>query len=577
MKHLWLLSLCFFSQVFAYQVSFEGYLPQEILLTIEEVSQLESGKDRPPPTLFTLKKRAESDKKSIYQVLHAYGYYEAEINIDYWGAFPDTTVRVYIDTGPVYTFGSLTIFDEEGEPLCLDESAFSITIGCPARSDQILDTQDQILEQVACMGYPLSKIFDRKIIVNQELKNVSVTYVVQKGPLAYFGPVEIEGYCKVRRGYIKRRILWKEGELYNPKTVLCTDTYLQESGLFSAVMVRPSDTVDENGYLPMLIHVEEKLYRHIGLGVSYSTDESAGAMAQWSHDNLTGWGDSLSLNGEYSEVIKRATLLYAMPDFFKKDQDLLYSAEVRREDAPGFIERELSFLLRISKRVNDYFSYNYGGRYERLLSTKSDNDENYNLFSLPIQVRWDTSNRLLNPTSGTTIAYYFTPYQAAFNNHINFLKQEVFAATYQPIFGSKALLIALFGQFGSIVGQSRFAIPAPKRFYAGSSTSLRGYKYLSVSPLDGRKPIGGRSLMIGSVEPRVRIFDKLYLATFFDIGNVYETTFPKFNHKVLKSTGVGIRYLTPVGPFRIDVGFPLDKREGIDKTFQIYASLGQTF
>lgn len=576
-RFLLLISLCFCSHLFAYQVSFEGNLPEEIFTTVSEVSQLESERCRPPPTLFTLKKRAEADKKTLLQVLHAFGFYEGEIEISYFGSFPDTTVRVFFNPGRVYTFSSLTVFDEQGQTLCLDTSAFALKIGCPARSDAVLETQDQILTQIACSGYPLSGIVDRKVIVDQESKTVSVVYVAHTGPLAYFGPVEVSGLRRVRRGYVERRIAWTMGELYNPNLVARTDLFLQESGLFSLVSVRHADSVDETGYLPMCIRVEEKRYRHIGAGVSYSTDESAGVMAQWSHDNFSGWGDALALNGEYSEIIKRATLIYAMPDFFGRDHDLLYSAEVRREDAPGFTEKELSFLIRFSKRVNSCFSFNYGGRYERLISTKSDNDTNYNLLSLPIQVRFDTSNNLLNPTSGTTIAYFFTPYQAIFNSHISFFRQEIFAATYQPILRSGAILLAVSGQIGSILGQSRFAIPAPKRFYAGSSTGLRGYKYLSVSPLDGRKPIGGRSLMIGSIEPRFRIWDKLYFAAFYDVGNVYSSTLPRFDKKVLSSAGVGLRYLTPLGPFRVDIGFPLDKRKGIDKTFQIYASLGQTF
>lgn len=577
MRVLALILLCLSPYLAAYQVSFEGEMTQEIFLTIQEVSQLESDRERPPPTLFTLKRRAESDKKTLLQVLHAFGYYEGQIEITYLGAFPDTTVRLCFDLGPLYTFNTLSVIDEEGEPLCFDPCDLALQPGCPARSDVVLDTQDQILDEIGHLGYPFASMSDREVVVDQASKCVDVTYVVSPGPLAYFGPITVEGLCKTRRRFITRQILWNEGELFNPDLVTCTDAKLQESGLFSFVTVRPGQEVDACGYLPMNIRLDEKKYRHIGAGVSYSTDESAGAMAQWSHENLTGWSDTLAFTGEYSEIIKRATIFYAMPDFFRYNHDLLLSAEARREDAPGFIERELSFLARISHRVNEVFSYNYGGRYERLLSTKSDNDDNYHLISAPIQIRYDTSNRLLDPTHGTTIAYFGTPYKALFNQHIFFYRQELFAATYHSIFRDGAVMIALFGQLGSITGQSRFVVPAPKRFYAGSSTALRGYKYLTVSPLNGRKPIGGRSLMIGSIEPRVRIFDKLYGAVFYDIGNVYETPFPILSRKLLRSTGVGIRYLTAVGPFRLDIGFPLDKRKGIDKSFQIYASIGQTW
>lgn len=568
------LFLFLLTHLFAYQVSFEGNLSEEIFLMINAVSHLENEKSRPPPTLFTLKKRAESDKKTLLQALHSFGYYEAEITLSYWGEFPHTIVRVCFQPGPLYTVSSLVIVDEVDNPIPLPGS---LEIGTPALSASILNLEDQILEKIIAQGYPFASIQDRKVIVDQETKCVSVSYEVEKGPLAYFGETEVIGHSKVQSRYIKRRIQWSPGELYDPNLVLNTDAYLQESGLFSVVTVTPADTLDACGTLPMLIRVEEKRYRHIGAGLSYSTDESGGIMAQWSHDNLTGWGDTLAFNGEYSARIKRATLLYGIADLFGKGRDLLYSAEIRREDAPGFIERELSCLIRFTRRVSPCFSYNYGARFERLLSTKSDNNEHYNLLSSPIQVRFDTSNRLLNPTRGTTLAFFFTPHQSLFYPRIAFLKQELLASTYQPLTPSGSLLLALFGQFGSICGEPNLQIPAPKRFYAGSATTLRGYKYLSVSPLEGRKPIGGRSLLIGSIEPRVRLYDKLYLAAFYDFGNVYEKPFPDFKKKILSSIGTGIRYLTPVGSFRLDIGFPLNKRKGIDKSFQIYASLAQNF
>lgn len=565
------------SPLAAYQVCFEGVASTEIREVIASVSKLNSDQARPPPTFFTLKKRAESDKKALIEVMHAFGYYDAEVSLIYWGKFPDITIRVEIETGAQYFFESLVIKDENGLPLLIDSDEFNIKIGSPVRADVILDTQEQILEELGSCGHPHASIVDRIVTADQESKTVFVEFIVAPGPLAYFGPVSIQGLRRVRHRYIRRRIAWETGALYQPGLIDATNDYIQESGLFSYVMVRPAEEMDENGLLPICIQLEEKKFRHIGAGVSYSTDESAGAMFQWRHDNFSGWGDACALVGEYSEVIKRATALYAMPDFYGRRNDLLFSAELRREDAPGFIEREASLLIRIERRVNDLFSFNYGARYERLLSTKSDNDTHYNLLSLPVQVRWDTSNRLLNPTCGTTLTYFGTPYKAICNSSIFFFKQEFFAATYQPITRSGNILLALSAQFGSIEGESLFMVPAPKRFYAGSSTSLRGYKYLTVSPLSEKKPIGGRSLMIFMIEPRIRILDKLYFATFYDFGNVYSTPFPRLNEKLLRSFGCGIRYLTPVGPFRLDIGFPIDKRKGIDKSFQIYASIGQSF
>ena len=430
---------------------------------------------------------------------------------------------------------------------------------------------------MAVLVIPLQKLYHVEVVADEACKKIFVTYYVNPGEVAYFGNVCIEGLCKVKRAFVAKRIFWKKGEIFKPRKVALTDTYLKEAGLFSNVVVLPGSAIGPDGLLPMTIYVEEMKYRHVGLGVSYSTDEFFGGMAQWSHDNITGMGDSFSITGEYSEVVKRGTAIYTRPDVICLNQDFSISTEFRNEDAPGFIENEGSVLLRLRHRVNENFSYNYGGRYEYLESTKSFPREHYHLLSAPIQIRYDTSNRLLNKTRGTTISLLLTPYQSLFEPSFFFFKQELLGAYYQIMWRHPEIMLTLTAQVGSIVGQQRFTIPAPKRFYAGSATGLRGYKYLTVSPLDGTKPIGGRSLMIVQIEPRVHVWKNLYAAAFLDAGNVYTKPYPDFDKKLLRSYGVGLRYMTALGLFRLDAGFPLDRRKDIDSFFQIYASVGQAF
>jgi Outer membrane protein len=130
---------------------------------------------------------------------------------------------------------------------------------------------------------------------------------------------------------------------------------------------------------------------------------------------------------------------------------------------------------------------------------------------------------------------------------------------------------------GSIYGSRRITIPPPERFYAGSQCLLRGYKYMTVSPLDGdNKPIGGRSIMVYSLETRFKV-NSFGWSFFYEVGNVYTQIFPQFFDKQRQSLGVGFHYYTQVGPLRLDLAFPLDPRKGIDKPFQFYISIGQSF
>jgi translocation and assembly module TamA len=130
---------------------------------------------------------------------------------------------------------------------------------------------------------------------------------------------------------------------------------------------------------------------------------------------------------------------------------------------------------------------------------------------------------------------------------------------------------------GSITGTESADIPANRRFYAGGGTSIRGYALQSVGPLtDDGTPIGGRSLLELSAELRVKLSKTLGGVVFIDGGNVYEETVPDFSNNLRWAAGFGTLYFTAVGPIRLDIGFPLNRRS-IDDSFQFYISVGQAF
>ena len=101
---------------------------------------------------------------------------------------------------------------------------------------------------------------------------------------------------------------------------------------------------------------------------------------------------------------------------------------------------------------------------------------------------------------------------------------------------------------------------------------------MTVSPLnEHRKPYGGRSAIFLTAETRFRFTETIGIVPFADFGTVTFSELPTVDAKWFKSVGVGLRYFTFFGPLRLDVGFPLDRRKGVDPAFRIYASIGQTF
>ena len=137
-------------------------------------------------------------------------------------------------------------------------------------------------------------------------------------------------------------------------------------------------------------------------------------------------------------------------------------------------------------------------------------------------------------------------------------------------------MLALRGLIGERGGANQFDLPPDKRFYAGGSATVRGYKYQSVGPqFPDRNPQGGTAVTAGTVEFRQRILGNYGVAVFADAGQVTANG-PPFAGSWHVGVGAGARYYTPIGPIRLDVAFPLNRQPGGD-SFELYIGIGQAF
>ena len=203
--------------------------------------------------------------------------------------------------------------------------------------------------------------------------------------------------------------------------------------------------------------------------------------------------------------------------------------------------------------------------------------DRFNLFSIPLNLDWDRSNDILDPVRGGRLNVNLAPYYDVLDSDPHFLKGYLKYSHYYQIFSRPSFILAVRGGLGTISGANRADIPADLRFYTGGGGSIRGFAYQTVGPLENDKPLGGKSLLNISSEIRARLTESYGLVFFLDGGNVSQTALPDFEGKIRWGTGMGFRYYTPIGPLRIDIGFPLNRRKAIDDSFQIYLSLGQAF
>ena len=577
--------LCFFvinSELLAgneakipYKIEYKGINQEDILCTLMGASRLEQLIDHPPHTMTALKRRADDDVTNLFKALQSLAYYNPSVSITVNEEVTPIIVNIDIDVGVKYQLASVEI-KPESDLISIED--LGLNIGSPAYPADIIKAEETIADLIENQGYPLVKILKHEVIADQSRNSISVVYYVDTGPFTTFGITDITGNKCVLPEFFIKKIHWCEGARYDPKDIERTIAALESSGLFSSIDITHDEETSIDNHLPMHISVKEAKFRSIAFGVGYATDLGAGVSGKWEHRNVRGMGEKVSIVGNIWQIKQEGYIRYIKPDFYIRQQDLIWQAEVERETTKGFTEASVNLSGTIERQFSDVLRISYGAGYTWLRNTHSNNNGDFHLIKFPMQAMWNYSNNLLDPTTGYSIHVKTTPILQTLGSIFAYSKHQLTTTVYQPLDTDHRFVLAGKATFGTIWGSKKHRIPPSERFYAGSDTLLRGYRYLTVSPLNCENdPTGGRSLMAFSLEARMRLYDPFGIVVFYDVGNVYNSSIPRFDHHQLQSVGIGLRYHTPIGPLRLDFAIPLNPRNHVDSAFQIYFSIGQSF
>lgn len=567
----------------SYDVQFFGVDESDCLKALKNASDLVNLKDRPPASMNGLRYRAEADLPVLLKTLRAFAYYDASISYEIEPNSNPVRVKVLVHTGPPFKIASYQIFHGDCKEQALIAGCCPLTpaqLGLseemPARSVYIVNAELQVLSELSRCGYPLAYVDKRKVEVDLATREVHAAVCIQEGPYAKFGPSLLFGLTDIHPRFIERRIAWKEGEPYDSDLLEETQRRIMKTDLFSSVYISHAEELDERGELPMQIRFTESKHRQLSLGAYYATADGPGISFAWIHRNLRGMGEVLGIEGDVSKRYLAGRLSYKKPDFLVPDQIYRASLNLSREKIHPYLAFIYGFANYIDKTIDAKRFFTVGFEAEHITISESATNGTYALVGLPFMSKYDTSNNALDPTLGYTLVYQAIAYQSVLHADQRFVKQRFTTTFYIPMTEKKRVVLALRAQVGSIAGAKRKNVPLTKLFLGGSEDDLRGYRYLSVSPLNKKgQSLGGRSAVFATAELRLR-FGKFGVVPFADFGTVTSGEIPQLDAKWYKSVGVGARYFAFFGPLRLDVGFPLDRRK-VDPAYRFYASVGQAF
>jgi translocation and assembly module TamA len=565
----------------AYQVDFSGLPDKTLRKTLESISATVALKGHPPATVSLLQRRADKDVPRLLQALKAQAYYGATVKVAIDETRKPVTVTFYVELGTAYPLKSVTIELPENEAHLKEQlpplKALPLKLNEPAQARSIVAANKILVHRMKKIGFPFVKASEPKVMVDHLTHDVAVVFSIAAGPLAHFGPTTIDGLKSVEEQFVRDKLPWHKGQKFDADLLEKAQKRLIDTRLFAFARVTPGKSLDQEGLLPISIQVRERKPRTIRVGLSYYTDEGPGVNLSWENRNVFRRGEHLSLEIKASGIGLTGKASYQVPEFLRSDQSLVGIFQIADDDTDAYTSKNTEGAVIVERKFGERIRVGTGPSYRLARVTQFNNEDDFALLSLPTYFKWDGSNNLLNPTRGGRLNVQVNPYWDALDTEVSFLKGFASYSHYFRLLEQPQLVCAARATLGSLAGSSRDAIPADVRYYAGGGGSIRGYAYQTVGPLRDGDPIGGRSLLEVSAELRVKVTETLGFAVFLDGGNVFEAAYPDFSEALRWGTGAGLRYFTPFGPLRLDVGVPLDRRPGVDDPFQIYVSIGQAF
>ncbi|TIO09128.1 autotransporter assembly complex family protein [Mesorhizobium sp.] len=566
---------------------------KDLVKKLENASTLKADEERPVSGSLGLLAKARGDRDQLIAALYADARYEGVVTITIEGKPlddlpPDAEFKgpqpipVVIDvaTGPKFTLGDIRL---EGDAAGLASADFGLIAGGDAGSGAVLKAEASIVRALKEEGRPLAKVTDREIVADHPTATLDVTLTVAAGPVAGYGDTTIEGTEKVDRDFTEYMTGLKRGRQYSPEEIDDARDRLLGLEVFNSVTLKEADSLDADGNIPIGVEVSERKPRYFGLGGTFSNTEGLGLEGYWGHRNLFGRAEKLRIEGKISGIGSNELT------------ELNYNAGIMFEK-PGVVGPASKFFAGVKTVLEhpdayDHFSVkgNTGLSYEldkqQTVSAEvaldysriedSFGKHTYLIASVPLQYVYDNRDNRLNPTKGFRVLGYVEPSYDILSGAA-FVKLRGEGSAYQSLDSASKFVFAERVAIGSIVGAGLQDVPADRRFYAGGGGSVRGYAYQGIGPkdIDG-EPIGGLSFLETSVEMRIAITDTIGVVPFVDAGTVSTKEFPDFSDMKV-GAGVGLRYITPFGPLRIDAAVPLN-RDPDDPRFGIYAGIGQAF
>ncbi len=496
---------------------------------------------------------------------------------------------------------------DEIPPSHLDrmKSAVPLKIGRPRDRQQVVTTHELALNELRDHGYPYARV---RIDENDGSSghDATLTFTAEPGILAQFGPVEVAGNKSVSERVVERELTYKPGDLYQRSRVQESQRRLYGMELFQFVNIQSLNPEQQPPQVPTRVTVAEGNHQRVNFGVGYGTEEKGRVDAEYHHLNFLGGARTAGVHGRFSTLDRGLRADFNQPYFFAPHFSLALEGQQWYTFTPAYnlvtsggkatlTHRETPRLSWAASITSEHDSSSIAPEVLNDPRLRNDliaigldprtNSQSGTLNALGFDLQRTTADNILNAHRGYQLAFHVEQAGRIMPGTFQYFASSIDGRHYLPV--TPHVVWANRLTVGSItpVGSAETSVPFSKKYFLGGATSVRGWGRFELSPLSGSGlPIGGDSMMAFTTELRWSSGGNLGAVAFLDGGNVWAGSWGVKLNDLRYAVGPGLRYQTPVGPIRLDVGYQLNPIPGLvvnghpqQRRWRIHFSIGQAF
>jgi len=532
----------------------------------------------------------EEDVFVIKSLYTREGYTDAAVADDVQWSEDKTNadVKLSITEGVRTIVSSITI---EGITVLTKEDAYGTLLmkeGEPFRNYLIRSDENTLAQLISEKGYPHVKVRGTVAISNDKTK-ADIAYRVEEGPYVKMGEAYYTGNFRTKEKVIANELELKPGEPFSLSMMLQGQRNIRNMDIFDNVRFKTIGLKEKADTVDLIVEMEERKPYFIEFGGGYESQRGLFAQTKAGDHNLFGTNKYGWIGGEISEIGYRGDMGLTEPRLFGTRTSMSLGVfterveEFNQDFGTKSYGSSIGFTRKWFQHVTTGLAFRFQQRQQYMLDSwdpatsffsEDEFAERSILVAIP-SLTYDSRDSFIRPRKGIYSLLSVDISKGIKNSLDDFLKYRLDVRFFTTPF--HRLTFAWIGRTGYITPYgSKGTIPQDQLFYLGGTTDVRGFDENLLRYDEEGKPVGGKTALSASVEARIDLGHNIELTPFYDTGSVRHTVEESVSDSFRSSVGIGLRYITPIGPIGFLYGHKLNRRDG-ESAGRFHFSIGYTF